>query len=432
MRYLFVSAQLAGHLDWGGFLETAVELQSRGHEVLWASGKEVAHLLQKVDIPFHSMEQTGWRWPPPPPPPLRPDPTLSEAALHTLRAERALDQWLDVDRVGPAVVELLDLCRTFAPDVIVAENFMSSAAIVAEVVDVPFAVAGWPAFQTSVNPKTQIIAELAEKRLRSLKEQFHFAGVNWSAMGAPTLLSPWLHLTYWSPSWFNGVSLLEQTQHVGGGADSIESLPSDDPSARLLNGEYVEGDSSKQESIMDAPWVFVTLGTSFADDPNFFIAATHAIEQVDAVPIVALGVDISSEHKFIVGDRRVTVGELCERLAPSSIVLEQINFDAVLPSVGAAIHHGGAGTTHALVRHAVPQIVVPHAADQMHQAHGVARSEVGVAIRPQNVTISALAQVLDEMLVATSDFQRNAQRLQAEFSQLNGIKRAADLLERNY
>jgi|GEM_PF-206308 len=439
MRYLFVSAQLSGHLDWGGFLATAVELQSRGHEVLWASGKEVAHLVQRVGIPFHRLEQTGWRWPPPAP--LQPDTTLSAEALHILRAERALDQWLDVDRVGLAVVELLDLCQSFGPDVVVAENFMSSAAILAEVIALPFAVAGWPAFQASLNPKTQIIAELAAKRLASLKEEFNITGVNWTSVGASMLLSPWLHLSYWSSRWFHGVSLLEQTQHVGGYAQEVSSLPLDDPSAMLLNGELVEGELSQQESVMDAPWVFVTLGTSFADDPNFFIAATHAIEQIDAVPIVALAEnkEVSNQQlgrKELTQEsradaRRVTVEELCERLAPSSIVLDQINFDAVLPSVSAAIHHGGAGTAHALVTHAVPQIVVPHAADQMHQAHGVARSEVGVAIRPQNVTISALAQVLDEMFVASSDFQRNAQRLQAEFAQLGGIKRAADLLERN-
>ena len=41
MRLLFCSAQLPGHLDWGGYLPTAVELAQRGHTVLWASGAAV-------------------------------------------------------------------------------------------------------------------------------------------------------------------------------------------------------------------------------------------------------------------------------------------------------------------------------------------------------------------------------------------------------
>ena len=45
MRFLFVSAQIPGHLDWGGYLETAAELHRRGHDVLWASGPAVAPLV---------------------------------------------------------------------------------------------------------------------------------------------------------------------------------------------------------------------------------------------------------------------------------------------------------------------------------------------------------------------------------------------------
>lgn len=416
MKFLFVSAQLAGHLDWGGFLKTAVALQQRGHDVLWASGKEVAPQLAAAGVALHTVAQTGWRWPPPPPldPTSQPDGKIAETA----RAERALDQWLDVARVRPAVVELLDLCRDFSPDVIVAENFMSAAGIAAEVMGVPFAIAGWPAFQTSANPKTEVIARLARERLDALQAEFKFSGANWTSTDVPAMLSPWLHLSYWSERWFSGVALLEQTVHVGGTSRVVDSLPDDHPSAKLLNGELLNG-IEEDESALDAPWVFITLGTSFAADPNFFVAATRAVEEVDAVPIVALGADPATLPDAV-----------RERLAPSAILLEQIHFDAVLPSVSAAVHHGGAGTTHALVTHAVPQIVVPHAADQLHQAYGIARSEVGVGIRPQNVTISALAQVLDQMLLESSQFQANAQRLQDEFAQLGGVDRAADLLEK--
>ena len=42
MRILCVSAQLPGHLDWGGYLATAAELARRGHDMLWTSGIAVA------------------------------------------------------------------------------------------------------------------------------------------------------------------------------------------------------------------------------------------------------------------------------------------------------------------------------------------------------------------------------------------------------
>ena len=41
MRILFSSAQLPGHLDWGGYLATAAALAQRGHAARWVSGAAV-------------------------------------------------------------------------------------------------------------------------------------------------------------------------------------------------------------------------------------------------------------------------------------------------------------------------------------------------------------------------------------------------------
>ena len=62
MRFLFVSAQLPGHLDWGGYLATAVALKRRGHAVLWASGAAVNGLVMATGVEFHELAETGWRW----------------------------------------------------------------------------------------------------------------------------------------------------------------------------------------------------------------------------------------------------------------------------------------------------------------------------------------------------------------------------------
>ncbi|MEZ4660059.1 MAG: glycosyltransferase [Caldilineaceae bacterium] len=407
MRILAVSAQLPGHLDWGGYLDTAVELTRRGHQVLWASGSAVRTQVERAGLPFHQLTETGWRWPPPPP--LAMSPAMDTDAQQRLRAERALDQWLDVARVAQAVTELLTASQAFQPDLILGENFMSAAAIVAELLGVPFVVVGWPAFQAEISAATVVISEMAHDRLNALLQNFGATGSNWTTSGPPALLSPHLHITYWSPRWYSGLAFLPQTMHVGGRTKAPPALAANDPSARLLN----------HEAIADLPWVLITLGTSFQLDPNFFIAASHAAERVGALPLVVLGGEWP--HAEL---QRLRTG-----LARSAVVLARVEFDAVLPAVGAAIHHGGAGTTHALARHGVPQIVVPHAADQMHQAHGVARSQVGVGIRPQHVTIEALMQLLTEMLTEDSTYQQNAQLLQTEMAALGGVSKAADLLE---
>ncbi len=170
---------------------------------------------------------------------------------------------------------------------------------------------------------------------------------------------------------------------------------------------------------MDQPWAFITLGTAFTDDPNFFVAAAHAAAQVGCLPILAVGNDVNSAWSQA----------LRARLPKPSVVVGRVDFSEVLPYAAAAIHHGGAGTTHALVTHAVPQIVVPHAADQARQAEGVARSGVGYRFAPKDVTVPLLVQALRNALPDDSPIRTNARALQAEFASLGGVPVAADLLE---
>jgi UDP:flavonoid glycosyltransferase YjiC (YdhE family) len=396
MRVLCVSAQMPGHLDWGGYLATAVELQRRGHEVLWVSGAAVQPHLQRAGIPMHSLAETGWRWPPPPP--LRPQPGMDAQTVQRLRMERGLDQWLDVARVAAAVEELTSAARKFAPDLIVSEAFVSAAGVVAERLDVPFVVAGWPALQPPVTAAAQPVVDVARQRLHELLQRFDIRGVNWTHEGAPALLSPHLHVTYWSERWYEGLPLLPQTRHVGGAAHQT-----------AVAGASVE-----------PPRVFITLGTSFANDANFFHAAAHAAVQAGTQPLVALGGFQPSS----------SAENLAARLPSETLIQQRVDFDAVLPQVAAAIHHGGAGTTHALVIHGVPQIIVPHAADQMHQAQGVTRTGVGVYFPARQVTIARLRQALQEMLPADSGWSARALALREEFAALGGPPRAADLMER--
>ncbi len=165
--------------------------------------------------------------------------------------------------------------------------------------------------------------------------------------------------------------------------------------------------------------MLITLGTSFNQDPNFFVAAAHAARQMGCLPLIALGADPSAAW----------VQALLPSLPPEAVVRARFNFAAVLPYTAAAIHHGGAGTTHALVIHAVPQIVVPHAADQNRQARAVAHTGVGFYMPPPRTTLSNLVNCLSALLPDLSAHRVYARRLQEEFHALGGIPAAASMLE---
>jgi hypothetical protein len=396
MRILCLSAQLPGHLDWGGYLPTATALQERGHTVLWASGAEVAELVRVAGVPFHALPETGWRWPPPPP--LSPTLDMDPAALHQLRAERALDQWLAVERVKRAMPPLLELGQRFRPDLVLGEIFVSTAGLLAEALDVPFAVIGWPALMAKSAADVSPLVSEARTRLDQLLTHFQLTGRNWTPSGPPALRSSLLHLTYWGPTWYNGLALAPQTHHVGGRALPTHGSP---------------------PWPADEPAVLITLGTSFGHDPNFFIMAAHAAQDLGCLPILALGGQFTPTQ----------TAALRQRLPATALVEETVPYAAVLPWVTAAIHHGGAGTTHALVTHAVPQIVVPHAAEQLHQAQGVVRSGVGRHLAAKAVTRAGLVATLAQLLPDLAPVRAKAQQLRDEFAELGGVERAATLIE---
>lgn len=69
--------------------------------------------------------------------------------------------------------------------------------------------------------------------------------------------------------------------------------------------------------------------------------------------------------------------ELPEVLPDWAYPTTNIPFDYLFPKVGGAVHHGGSGTTHSAFLAGVPQVIIPHIADQFLWARIVVRMGVG-------------------------------------------------------
>jgi vancomycin aglycone glucosyltransferase len=82
-----------------------------------------------------------------------------------------------------------------------------------------------------------------------------------------------------------------------------------------------------------------------------------------------------------------------------------VSHPRLFPRVAAAVHHGGAGTTTAVARAGVPQVVVPHIADQFYWGRRVSLLGLGPPPLPRAKLTAprlaaALAEILDNELLA--------------------------------
>jgi len=403
-EFWFISAPLPGHLDWGGYLKTAQALQAAGERVLWISGLPVARAIEAAGLPFAAIPHTGWLWPLPPPPDLA---ALPPDEAIRLRYSRALDTWLTEDLVVPAVEALLALAETRgAPDAIVTDPFLAASALAAEALGVPLAVCGWPALpspgEEALLPIQIALAADARARIERLARRFGVQGANFSGGLTPAVQSPHLHISYFSRYWHQSdPEILPQTQFVGG----MPAPPQDDPPGwlRELDG---------------APLGLVTLGTVFTGDLGFLSWAAQAMARLGLVPLVVLGRPLEAGPK----------AELVAALPPGARLLNWVDFDHVFPRLSVIVHHGGMGTTHAAVVHGLPQVVVPHAADQRGQARRVAQAKVGISLSAVEVRQGKLLPGI--RAVATDpDVRDTARKLAAQFARLGGPARAAELLQ---
>lgn len=405
MRIWFTSAPLAGHLDWGGMLKTAQALQKMGHEVLWVSQPPLASSLDAAGVPFAAIAESGWLWPPPPPPDLT---TLNPVEAMFLRYRRALDTWLSEELIAPAVEAMQALAaERGAPDLIVTDPFLTAAALAAEALKRPLVVAGWPAGQPLDDEKLYAVqsdlGKISRERIERLKARFGLAGVNFSDGATPSVQSSALHITYFGPTWFQGdPEFLPQTQHVGGSPS-----PARTPVPTWLADIPAE-----------APLALITLGSTFTGDLGFFSWSAHAAARLGFIPIVVIGRNpYEPEQK----------AELKAALPAGTRLLTWIDYDHVFPRLKVIIHHGGMGTTHRAIIQGIPQVVVPHAADQRGQARRVAQCKVGLNLSAHDVR---QGQLLPAIRAVTTDprVQDNARALAVEFASLGGPERAAELI----
>lgn len=108
--------------------------------------------------------------------------------------------------------------------------------------------------------------------------------------------------------------------------------------------------------------------------------------------------------------------------------IDDVPHDWLFGRVRGVVHHGGAGTTHAALLAGIPQLAVPHIADQPYWGRRAHEEGLGPAPLPLNqLTADRLADRL-RALTQSPDFADHAQTLGKQAEQEHGVRNAVDAL----
>jgi rhamnosyltransferase subunit B len=159
-------------------------------------------------------------------------------------------------------------------------------------------------------------------------------------------------------------------------------------------------------------WLVFTPGTQMTHGADFFRAATDAAAALDH-PTLMVAKDASVlPHPLPDNVRHLP-------FAPFAWLFERAS---------AVVHHGGIGTAGRALQAGLPQLIVPSGFDQFDNAARVSRIGAGLQLGRKNLSASALAGSIRQLL-QSEEIQRRCDAISAELVQTDALTETCVAIE---
>jgi rhamnosyltransferase subunit B len=411
----------------------ALELQQRGHKIVFAAQSGYQAKIEALGFEFHQ---------------LRPDSTALEDPQEMARmmdlktgSEYIVRQWL-MPNLRDTYTDLMAISQD--ADLIIAGEIVYPARLVAEKLGIPWVTsllqpaAFFSADDPSVLPLlpfaaqlpkfgrlfNQVIKQLLIILTKSWAEPIHQLRkeLGLSPLSGNLLMdnkcSPYLVLVLFSsvlaqpqPDWPQNTIVTGFTFYDG-----------DSPSERLLLGQprpYRQQDPAEfpqalQEFLKTgAPPIVFTLGSAAVMTPgNFYQESIEAAKQLKRRAILLIGENPPPAN-----------------LPPEMIAVDYVPYSQIFPHACAIVHQGGIGTTAQALRAGVPTLIMPYSHDQPDNAARVERLGTSRTIQRQQYTAASATKELRELL-ENSKYADQAAEIGRVLPSENGVKVACDAVEK--
>lgn len=378
LRILFTFAGGSGHLD--PLLPIAHAAAAAGHQVAFAGRPLMLPRVQAMG--FTSFAAGSDRGLTPQRRPLLPIDIkrelrdLRDGFARRIARERAAD--------------LLPLCQSWQPDIIVWEETDFGAVVVAESLALPHANVLVIAAGSFVRPD-----QLAEP-LNELRAAYSLAPDPELAMFSRYLVLSPMPARYRDPAF---------------------PLPPTAHGVRLLTPASAkhEPPPTWKKALPAAPTIYFTLGTVFnVESGNLFERVLAGVRDLPINLLVTVGWEINPQE---LGPQ-----------PPNVHITQHIPQTKVLPHVDLVISHGGSGSVMGSLAHGRPMLLIPMGADQPLNAARCATLGVAQVLDPIQATPADVRAAVTTIL-QTPSYRHAAQQLQSEIAALPTPEHAVTRLE---
>lgn len=382
MKFLFTVHPMYGHFH--SMVPLANELTMKGHEVAFATGKSFGSVVRNAGFPhfscgfdFDGSKDILETFP-------DPDAALSQAMPS---GERQLYGFIR-ELAPPMARDLIELAGAWKPNVIVRDPVEFGGYIAAEHYGIPHVSLLWAMY---ISPKQSCAKALIELRRRfGLPED-------------PALDSfdKYLIIDYLPESWAFPEWLPPRVTR------RFQSTPYDGKGNTVLP-EWLQ-------SMPNRITVYATLGTTFNQSPDTFLAVIEAFRNQSFNLIITVGLSMDpSRFQPLPDNIRI------ERYIPQTLILSHCD---------AIIFHGGFNSLHSALTQGLPMVLLPMGAgDQYPTALRCSALGLGILIEESPPKPESIIAAVKTILGQTS-YRTQVERLKAEIAALPLLSDAVKLME---
>ena len=384
MRALFTC--LPGYGSFYPMVPFARALQEAGHTVAFASSADFLPVIERCG--FDGL--AGGVNP-------RFDERLAEqqATIQSLSTafERTLYIYTEMfrnHRPRYMIPDLLEICRSWRPDIIIREFIEFGGCSVAEMLDLPHAMVGAMEFYPTH------LERAFQPALDLLRE----------SVGLPPdpedLMSHrYLTITGLPPEWVGEAEICPPTTHF------VQPVQFDN-----IDGVEVPDWIT---DLPDQPTVHASMGTLFNRVPGNYEAILDGLGDEPINLIVAIGPDRDAED----------FGEQPENVR----LVSYLPHSLLLPHCDAVVSHAGYGVSMACLLNGLPSVMLPIDGDQPRNAKRVEQLGAGIMLPGPSRSADMVRDAVYAVL-ADERYRGSARRIRERLENLPGLDHAVHLIER--